>query len=613
MTQARATRRLYATLVAPAALGALAAVLGACEPVDSIASTDGGASDGGHTPSLDAALPGDAALGGDASATADAGPQGPGARDAGQGPDGGAATDAGPAPNAEAGSAGAAPDATTTSPVGTCFGRCGIVAAEPAAAGRCGCDAACITRGDCCGDKHTLCAVEKTTALCTLTGAAETPGLCGTDLGYSFLHDGKEEILFGDSYDSKCTANPLMLNDDAQGTLPRERPAVLSAVAASATADCKGILTLDRNPGTGASSQEFAGIRLYDGANSLSLGYGETPLTAFSDGTRVYGIFRRGTTIEDAIYIAYRDASAAGNGQSPRTTYRVAGTFNDPHFKNITASSVARFSPSQSEDHDYKDGHGAVFIWGRPDFNGSTAGVVYLMVQPLPLVGADGKLAFAPQYFAGLENGKPRFSADAKDAAPVLDKDFTRVMQLEVAWVEPLQKWVMLYGGDVADFLDTDKADQPRRGAIHMRLSEAPWGPFSAPAPVIFREQLGPYLHCDAPATAPADQAGCDTDHLPNDAAHTYDPGPWAPMALEFPGCRTDKPVPVQPNLMPGALPIPCTGPQRGNLYAPNIIGSWTEALSAKDGYAHAAKLYVNLSTWAPYQVILTELTVRLP
>jgi hypothetical protein len=84
-------------------------------------------------------------------------------------------------------------------------------------------------------------------------------------------------------------------------------------------------------------------------------------------------------------------------------------------------------------------------------------------------------------------------------------------------------------------------------------------------------------------------------------------------MALEFPGCRTDKPVPVQPNLMPGALPIPCTGPQRGNLYAPNIIGSWTEALSAKDGYAHAAKLYVNLSTWAPYQVILTELTVRLP
>ncbi|MFM2421352.1 MAG: hypothetical protein RL385_6075, partial [Pseudomonadota bacterium] len=27
----------------------------------------------------------------------------------------------------------------------------------------------------------------------------------------------------------------------------------------------------------------------------------------------------------------------------------------------------------------------------------------------------------------------------------------------------------------------------------------------------------------------------------------------------------------------------------------------------------HGAKIYVNLSTWAPYQVILTELTIRLP
>jgi hypothetical protein len=597
--------------LAPVAFGLLAGLFAACEPVDSIESADAGAVDAGPRPSLDAALPGDAAAAGaDAGASKDGGPSI--TRDSGPAVEAGAGIDGAAGPSAEAGSA-AGPDAATTSNMGSCFGRCGIVPAEAKGAGNCGCDTACITRGDCCEDKHTLCAVERTLGLCTLTGAAETPGLCGTDLGFSFLHDGKEEILFGDSYDSACTAKPLMINDDAQGTLPRERPAVLSAATGSAAADCKGILALDRNAGTGTSSQEFAGIRLIEGSSSLSMGYGETPLTAFSDGTRVYGIFRRGTSINDALYIAYRDPSAAGNGQSPRAAYRVAGTFNDPHFKNITATSVVRFSPTQSEDHDYKEGHGAVFIWGRPDFNGATAGVVYLMVQPLPLVNADGKLTFAPQYFAGLENGKPRFSSDAKDAAPVLDKDFTRVMQLEVAWVEPLQKWVMLYGGDVADFLDGDKADQPRRGAIHMRLSDAPWGPFSAPAPVIFREQLGPYLHCDAPPSAPGEQAGCDTDHLPNDAAHSYDPGPWASTVLHFPGCRTDKPVPVQPNLVPGGLPIPCTGPQRGNLYSPNIIGSWTEALPAKDGYAHGAKIYVNLSTWAPYQVILTELTIRLP
>jgi len=146
----------------------------------------------------------------------------------------------------------------------------------------------------------------------------------------------------------------------------------------------------------------------------------------------------------------------------------------------------------------------------------------------------------------------------------------------------------------VADFLDGTPSDQPRRGAIHMRYADHPWGPFSEATPVIFREQLGPSMHCDAPSSAAS--GGCDLDRLESDPKHSYDPGAWAPTELDFPGCLTDTPVPAQPNL-----------------YAPNILGAWTESRMGERGYGHAATLYVNVSTWAPYQVLLTRLHVRLP
>jgi hypothetical protein len=467
----------------------------------------------------------------------------------------------------------------------------------------------CHTRADCCTDKHELCAVSERAPLCTLTGVSLDSALCGTDLGWSFSHGDHIEVLYGDSYGSDCL-DPYP-NDDSQGTLPLARPAQLPTRLPAQPISCAGLLALDKRAGPRA--QTFAPILLYEGQSALSSYLGETPLTGFSDGEHAYMIARRGSKIGDPIYVGFRDPSAAPGVSPDRTVYRVGQSYASQHFQNPSAATVKRFVPDDPAQNDYGPGTHSLLLFGRGDFAGPHSRELYLAQQRLPLLQSDGRLAWAPSYFAGLVRGEPTWSADEKAAVAVLANDFERPQQTEVAWVPALAKWVMLYGGDVADWIDDTPSDQPRHGAIHMRLADHPWGPWSRATPVFWREHAAAFLHCDAPATAASgNRAGCDLDELPNDPAHSYSTGPWGPQLLDFPGCIGGDLSPSQPNFQLGGL-VPCAGSQRGNFYAPSLIDSWTVDLAGDQGYAHAATLYFMVSTWMPYQVILASLTVHLP
>jgi hypothetical protein len=507
-------------------------------------------------------------------------------------------------------------DATPTSPdaraaadaprAGSCYGRCGMPELL-ARTGECACDPDCFARGDCCADKHEWCAVSARTPLCTLTGREIDRALCGTDLGWAFAHDGKVEVLFGDAYGSDCT-DPYP-NDDAQATLPLERPALVPAQPTQPIA-CGGLLQLDKKAAL-LGGETFAPILLYENGTALSSYLGETPLTGFSDGAHAYMIARRGNTIDTPIYIGWRDPSAAPNVKPARTVYRSGLKADLPHFRNPTAVTVAHYDPARPDANDWGAGAHSLFLFGRANFAGRDAKQVYLAHHRLPLVQADGSLHWTPSYFAGLTADGPQWTEDANQARPVLDDDFQRTMQFDVAWFPALHKWVMLYGGDVADWLDAESdADQPRHGALHMRLSDAPWGPWSRATPAFWREHAAAFLHCDAPASAA--RAGCDRDELPDDPEHSYAPGPWAPELRDFPGCISGALTPSQPNFSPGSV-LPCLGSQRGNLYAPSFIEPWTADLAGDLGYPHAATIYFLVSTWMPYQVILASLTVHLP
>ena len=122
----------------------------------------------------------------------------------------------------------------------------------------------------------------------TLAGPGSTPvqpnlGFFGTDLGWTVEHKGELRILFGDTdaaFNSVCF--PMPFNDDSQGTLPLLRP------------DGVPPLTMQSEPGEPDVLQRLIVTRK---GESLQMGYGQVPVSAYSDGRNLVGIIGRGGTI----------------------------------------------------------------------------------------------------------------------------------------------------------------------------------------------------------------------------------------------------------------------------------------------------------------------------
>ena len=107
-------------------------------------------------------------------------------------------------------------------------------------------------------------------------------------------------------------------------------------------------------------------------------------------------------------------------------------------------------------------GRERVFIWGRPNFVGAKArnreAQLYFAVADMPGLDAAGAPIWSPRYFAGLDDhGRPRFVSEQGAAVP-LDlsggagdphETFDIINQMRVSWIEPIQRWVMVYGGDL--------------------------------------------------------------------------------------------------------------------------------------------------------------------
>jgi hypothetical protein len=200
-----------------------------------------------------------------------------------------------------------------------------------------------------------------------------------------------------------------------------------------------------------------------------------------------------------------------------------------------------------------------------------------------------------------VRNGRPEWS----------EPEFDYVDQMTVSYVEPLGRWLMLYGGDVPAFMIRDPRlgttpdpvyPQPSPGAIHLRTALHPWGRlendrlrysgWSSPEPVLTRAQAAPYLAC--PDEGRDALPGCVPDTVP----------PSSSMA---------------PRCMAGAIAMrvqtDLSGNKVGRLYGANIIEEWTRDRTAEtSGLAQGVRvvdIYWNASTWNPYQVVLVETELR--
>ena len=158
------------------------------------------------------------------------------------------------------------------------------------------------------------------------------------------------------------------------------------------------------------------------------------------------------------------------------------------------------------------------------------------------------------------------------------------VNQMSVAWVEPLRKWLMFYGGGLSTLptavlpncgvLELFTGSECRNvvvgnGAVRMRSADNPWGPWTLPQDVIVAD----------PANGPQGQFG---------------PG----GALRHADCK-------DPRCAPHSEIFVYHPDEYGFFYSANIIEQWTRP--AGEG----VDIIWNASTWDPYRVILLRTRIN--
>ena len=197
-------------------------------------------------------------------------------------------------------------------------------------------------------------------------------------------------------------------------------------------------------------------------------------------------------------------------------------------------------------------------------------------------------------YYAGTADGAAKFSPNESDAVAV-DLDSTVegvqaeevidiVNQMSVAWVEPLGKWVMFYGGGLTTlpsqvlpncgvlelFSGIECKDVTvGNGAVRMRSADHPWGPWTPPQDVVVAN----------PADGPKGQFG---------------PG----GALRHAACK-------DASCAPHSNIFVYHEDEYGFFYSANIIEQWIRPVG--DG----VDILWNASTWDPYRVVLFRTHIR--
>ena len=497
----------------------------------------------------------------------------------------------------------------------------------------------------------------------------------GTDLGWTVEHKGELRILFGDTDDVfNAVCFPQLHNDDSEGTMPLERPQT-------------GVppVTMLTDPNDPNVLQRLIVVRK---GESLAMGYGQVPVSAYSDGRNLVAIAGRGGTIPcregvtspvaacrgplsdhpdlwnwwtaDGLHCSQTlgecipapngiltacelatgggcnsflgetcqptatglcvDSSSSQNDGTPsserftaanemefaiedpnqRGHYESLATLRTSKFINTTARTVRRFT-SLPFANDYRPGSGAVLVWGRPGFAGEQGrqAQIYLLVHKLPIERApNGRWRFQPWFYAGVDarSGIPLWSREQAHAKPLaLDgvvggspfEEQPLVNQFTVSWVGgTIRKWVMLYGGNIGDYLLADPAnDRPGAGpgSVRIRFADHPWGPWSPAQPHLL-------------------------EGSPTEVGSPLGPGGvlFHPRCVDQPGAlcaRSDEVRPI--DFYFGCVPIGKTF-DNGFFYGANIIDAYTKP----DG-AGGMDMFWNVSTWNPYGVLFLKTNLQ--
>jgi hypothetical protein len=297
----------------------------------------------------------------------------------------------------------------------------------------------------------------------TISQTLTRAGVSGTDLGFSFEHNGKLYFLFGDTQPGP--------------NLNREKDAD-SIASADVTARPHGCIDLNfvLDPKDGG----YHPPRIPHIANS---GW-DVPAGGVSADGKMYVFF---TTDHSAEVTMGR--SVVGVSSDNGYSFKKAYDFSSIHFINV--------APVKIQDD--------VLLFGTGDYRKSDP---YLAKTSQ----TDLKNKSSLRYFAGLDaQGKPLWSQQEKDSAPLFDEPC--LGELSVNFDQPTSKWLMTY--NCPNTFDS---------SIQLRTANAPWGPWTEPQMIFnpVRDQgLCFFMHRHVDDTHPA----CDNlSFAADDSGWAYAP-----------------------------------------------------------------------------------------
>jgi hypothetical protein len=339
--------------------------------------------------------------------------------------------------------------------------------------------------------------IDRETGQKTLNETGARFGIYGTDLGVSFLHDGKLYFLFGDT--NRLRGKPGLPATAMPGEDFNEAETDYDAIAYT------------------TSDRAYEGIRLYFNSDFPHLDHvnqmtGEHPIEGISIGEYMYVFFT--TDLFPEAFLPTRSILARSNDggiQFGKPLY----TLSTDKFIHVSAqvidNHVIRGLPE-------KTGEG-LLIWGTGEHRKSD---IYLAYIPLDEISNRSSLRF----FSGIDeernHSQPIWSSDESLAKPLFSTGCAA--ELSVRWNYQLEKWIMLYNCELCN----------TRGVI-VRLADTPWGPWSAPK-IIFdpSDGYGKFIH----------EPGKDILYDPtrdgtDDKGHEYGPYQMAPYSVGVKGRYT--------------------------------------------------------------------------
>jgi lysophospholipase L1-like esterase len=276
----------------------------------------------------------------------------------------------------------------------------------------------------------------------TLSRTVTRYGLEGTDLGYSFEHEGRVYFLFGDTV----------------GRLDR----ALDTIATTDTLDPERGVRLDFL----TNGDRYLTIQ----PSGISMGAFEVPVSGISLVGQMYVVVSTNHSMDRTT-----DRSVLTKFIPPVTFQPLRTISHLPAGRFIKMSLHAEPGPVVG----LPPGGPFIFIWGTGAYRKSDA---HLSIVP----AVNFETGKGTRYFAGLdETGKPIWSENESDSSPIV-KNGT-MGDLSVTWCKDLGLWLMTYD-----------SRPPSPAGIEFSYSRAPWGPWSEPQ-VIFNAvrdgAVGKFIH----------------------------------------------------------------------------------------------------------------------